>query len=303
MKRVLICGSNGLLGQRLALVLGHETEYEVLNTARHRLFMLDRHLFDYTQLDITSKGDVKSLVTSFRPDIIVNTAAMTNVDACETQRELAWKVNVVGVENLVEVARRINSLLIHISTDYVFDGKSGPYKETDRVNPVNYYGKTKLAGENVILAGGVSSAILRTVVVYGTGINVKNNFALWVINSLREGKNIRCADDQIGNPTHVSDLAASVVTVIERECSGLYHIGGADAMSRNEFAMKAAEIFGLRSSLIQKVKSSELHQAAMRPMVTSLATMKAERELDFRPMTLVQGIELLKRELLHLTLN
>ena len=185
----------------------------------------------------------------------------------------------------------------------MFDGKSGPYKETDRVNPVNYYGKTKLAGENVILAGGISSAILRTVVVYGTGINVKNNFALWVINSLRDGKNIRCADDQIGNPTHVSDLAASVVTVIERECSGLYHIGGADAVSRNEFAVKVAEIFGLSSSLIQKAKSSELHQTAMRPMVTSLVTMKAEKELDFRPMTLVQGLELLKRELLHLTLN
>ena len=228
---------------------------------------------------------------------------MTNVDACETQRELAWKVNVVGVENLVEVARRINSLLIHISTDYVFDGRNGPYKETDRVNPVNYYGKTKLAGENVILAGGISAAILRTIVVYGTGINVKNNFALWVINSLRDGKNIQCVDDQIGNPTHVSDLAACVVRVIERECSGLYHIGGADAVSRNEFAVKAAEVFGLSPSLIQKVKSSELHQTAIRPMVTSLLTTKAEQELDFRPMTLMQGLELLKRELLHLTLN
>jgi dTDP-4-dehydrorhamnose reductase len=303
MKRVLICGSNGLFGQRLAMMLGHETAYEVLNTSHHRLFVLDRHLFDYTQLDITNKSDVKSLVTSFRPDIIVNAAAMTNVDACETQRELAWKVNVVGVENLVEVARRIDCLLIHISTDYVFDGRSGPYKETDRVNPINYYGKTKLAGENVILAGGISSTILRTIVVYGTGINVKNNFALWVINSLREGKNIRCVDDQVGNPTHVGDLAASVLNVIERECPGLYHIGGADAVSRNEFAVKAAEVFGLDSSLIQTAKSNELHQTAQRPMVTSLVTAKAEKELDFRPMTLVHGLELLKRELLHLTLN
>ena len=303
MKRVLICGSNGLFGQRLALTLGHETEYEVLNTSHHRLFVLDRHLFDYTQLDITNKGDVKSLVTSFRPDIIVNAAAMTNVDACETQRGLAWKINVVGVENLVEVARRIDSLLIHISTDYVFDGKGGPYKETDRVNPVNYYGKTKLAGENVILAGGISSAIMRTISVYGTGINVKNNFALWVIKSLREGKNIRCVDDQIGNPTHVSDLAAGVVKVIEQGRPGLFHIGGAEAVSRNEFAAKAAEVFGLSSSLIQKAKTSELHQTAQRPMVTSLSTLKAEKELDFHPMTLIQGLELLKRELLHLTLN
>jgi dTDP-4-dehydrorhamnose reductase len=303
MKRVLICGSNGLLGQRLALMLGHETEYEVLHTSHHRLFVLDRHLFDFTQLDITNKGDVKSLVTSFRPDIIVNAAAMTNVDVCETQRELAWKVNVVGVENLVEVARRLNSLLIQISTDYVFDGKNGPYKETDRANPVNYYGKTKLAGENVILAGGISSAILRTIVVYGTGINIKNNFALWVISSLREAKNICCVDDQIGNPTHVSDLAANVLKVIEQGRTGLFHIGGADAVSRNEFAVKAAEVFGLSASLIQRTKSSDLHQTAMRPLVTSLVTMKAEKDLDYHPMTLVQGLELLKRELLHLTLN
>ena len=303
MKRVLICGSNGLFGQRLAMMLGHETEYEVLNTSHHRQFVLDRQLFDYTQLDITNKSDVKSLVTSFRPDIIVNAAAMTNVDTCETQRELAWKVNVVGVENLVEIARRIDCLLIHISTDYVFDGKNGPYKATDRVNPINYYGKTKLAGENVILAGGISSAILRPIVVYGAGVNVKNNFALWVINSLREGKTIRCVDDQIGNPTHVGDLAASVVKVIDRECPGLYHIGGPDALSRNEFAMKAAEIFGLNSSLIQRIKSKELQQTAPRPMVTSLVTMKAQNDLDFHPMTVVQGLDTLKRELLHLTLN
>ncbi|HTY12224.1 MAG TPA: dTDP-4-dehydrorhamnose reductase [Bacteroidota bacterium] len=303
MKRVLICGSNGLLGQRLALKLGYETEYEVLNTSHHRQFVLDRHLFDYTQLDITNKGDVKSLVSSFRPDIIVNAAAMTNVDACETQRELAWKVNVVGVENLVEIARRINSLLIHISTDYVFDGKNGPYKETDRVNPINYYGKTKQAGENVILAAGIPAAILRTIVVYGTGINIKNNFALWVINSLREGKNIRCVDDQIANPTHVGDLASGVVKVIERDRPGLYHIGGANAVSRNEFAVKAAEIFGLNPALIQKVKSVELNQIAQRPLVTSLVTAKAEKELDFRPMTLAEGLELMKRELVHLTLN
>ncbi|MGA7161036.1 MAG: dTDP-4-dehydrorhamnose reductase [Bacteroidota bacterium] len=303
MKRVLICGSNGLFGQRLALMLGHETEYEVLNTSHHRTFVLDRQLFDYTQLDITNKSDVKSLVTSFRPDIIVNAAAMTNVDACETQRELAWKVNVVGVENLVEVSRRINCHLIHISTDYVFDGKNGPYKETDRVNPINYYGKTKLAGENVILAGRISFAILRAIVVYGAGINVKNNFALWVINSLREGKTIRCVDDQIGNPTHVSDLAASVVKVIERGWSGLCHIGGADVVSRNEFAIKTAEVFGHSPSLIQKAKSSDLHQTAPRPLVTSLMTVKAERDLGFHPMTLVQGLEALKRELLHLSLN
>jgi dTDP-4-dehydrorhamnose reductase len=303
MKRILICGSNGLLGQRLALMLGHETEYEVLNTSHHRTFVLDRHLFDYTQLDVTSRSDVKSLVTSFRPDIIVNAAAMTNVDACEMQRELAWKVNVIGVENLVEVSRRIDCTLIHVSTDYVFDGKNGPYKENDRVNPINYYGKTKLAGENVILAGGISSAILRTIVVYGIGIKVKSNFALWVIDNLRAGKNIRCAGDQTSNPTHVGDLATGIVKTIERERTGLYHICGADTVSRYEFAAKAAEVFGLDASLIQRVKSGDLQQPAPRPMMTGFITLKAQRELDLHPMTSAEGLDTLKREMFHLTLN
>ena len=303
MKRILICGSNGLYGQRLALMLGHETEYEVLNTSHHRSFVLDRQLFDYTQLDITSKGDVKSLVSSFRPDIIVNAAAMPNVDVCETQRELAWKVNVMGVENIVEVARRINAHLIHISTDYVFDGKHGPYKETDRVNPVNYYGKTKLAGENVVLAGSISSTILRTVVLYGTGISVKNNFALWVINSLRAEKNIRCADDQVSNPTHVGDLAAATVKVIEQSRGGIYHIGGGEILSRYRFAVTAAEIFGFRSDLIERSTSAALGQIAVRPLSTGLSTEKAQRDLTYHPMTPEEGLQALKRELFHLTVN
>ena len=303
MKRILICGSNGLLGQRLAMMLGHETEYEVLNTSYHRSFVLDNHLFDYTQLDITNKSDVKSLITSFRPDIIINGAAMTNVDACETHRELAWKVNVIGVENLVEVSRRIDCTLFHISTDYVFDGKNGPYKESDRVNPINYYGKTKLAGENVILAGGISLTIIRTIVVYGTGINVKNNYALWVINSLRAGEAIRCVDDQIANPTHVGDLSASILKAVERERTGLYHICGADAVSRYTFAIKIAEVFGLDASLIERVQSDTFRQGAPRPMTTGFITVKAQSELDFHPMTVPEGLETLKRELLHLTLN
>ncbi|HTX19614.1 MAG TPA: dTDP-4-dehydrorhamnose reductase [Bacteroidota bacterium] len=303
MKRILICGSNGLFGQRLAMVLGHANEYEVLNTSHHRTFALDHHLFDYTQLDITSRGDVKSLVGSFRPDIIVNAAAMTDVDACETQRELAWKVNVVGVENLVEVARKIDSHLIHLSTDYVFDGRGGPYRETDRPNPINYYGKTKLAGENVIHAGGIAATILRPVVVFGTGIGVKKNFALWVIGNLRGEKRIRCVEDQRANPTHVNDVAALALRVIERERTGLYHAGGAEVVSRYQFAVAAADVFGLNPDLIEKTTSAELHQKAPRPLRTHLATEKARSELEYHPMTLGEGLQALKRELYHLTLN
>ncbi|HWP82142.1 MAG TPA: dTDP-4-dehydrorhamnose reductase [Bacteroidota bacterium] len=297
MKRILICGSNGLLGQRLALLLSGNTEYEVLNTSRQRSFVFDHQLFDYTQLDITHKSDVKSLVSSFQPDVILNAAAATNVDWCETHREEAWKINVVGVENLVEAARKVNALLVHVSTDYVFDGKHGPYKEDDRPNPISYYGKTKLAGENVMRIGDIRWAIVRTIVVYGSGIDVKQNFALWVVNSLKEGKQIRCVDDQISSPTHVADLAYAMIKIFELDKTGLFHVCGSEQVSRYDFALRTAEVFGLDSGLIQRTKTADLHQPAARPPVTGFITLKAETELGLKPMNVIQGLTLLRKEL------
>ncbi len=297
MNRILICGSNGLLGQRLAQMLSRKTEYEVLNTSHHRTFVFDHQLFDYTQLDITKKGDVKSLVSSFQPTVILNAAAATNVDWCETHREQAWNVNVVGMENLIEAAKRVNAKIIHVSTDYVFDGREGPYTEDDRPNPISYYGKAKLAGENALRISGVPCGIVRAIVVYGYGINVKSNFALWVIDNLRSGKTIRCVDDQISNPTHVNDLALAMVRIFERQREGLYHVSGSETVSRYDFAVKIAEIFRLDASLIQKIKSSELQQAAPRPLVTGFVTLKAETELGLRTMNVVEGLTLLRREM------
>ncbi|MCX6138390.1 MAG: NAD(P)-dependent oxidoreductase [Ignavibacteriales bacterium] len=303
MNRVLICGSNGLVGQRLALVFGYQSNCEVLNTSHHRNFVLDHHLFDYTQLDITNRSDVKSLVGSFRPDVIINAAAMANVDQCEREREAAWHVNVTGVGHLVEVARRIGAKLIHISTDYVFDGKSGPYREGDRVNPLGYYGKSKLAGENVITVGDVRHAIIRTILIYGSGINVKNNFALWVINNLRAGRTIQCATDQRCSPTFVGDVAGAVVRIIERDAEGLFHVSGSDLVNRFEFAMKTATIFDLDRSLIHPCLSAALMQQAQRPLVTGFVLAHAHEALSFVPMNTEDGLYQMRREMDHVTLN
>lgn len=297
MKRVLICGSNGLLGQRLSLMLNTQTEYEVLCTSHHRSFVFDHKLFDYTQLDITKKSDVKSLISSFQPTVIINAAAASNVDWCETHREEAWKINVVGVENLIEAARKVNAKLIHVSTDYVFDGKHGPYSENDKPNPISYYGKSKLAAENAIRIADIPYAIARTIVLYGSGIGVKQNFALWVINSLRARTAIRCVDDQISNPTHVNDLAFVLVNMFELNREGFYHICGRESISRYDFAMRIAEIFELDQSLIQRAKTSDLNQPAPRPPVTGFITLKAETELAFKPMDIAQGLTTLKHEL------
>ena len=297
MKRILICGANGLLGQRLALMLSSQTEHEVLNTSRHRAFVFDHQLFDYTQLDITHKSDVKSLVSSFHPTVIVNAAAATNVDWCETHREEAWKTNVVGVENLIEAARKVGAKVIHISTDYVFDGKHGPYSEDDKPNPLSYYGRSKLASENALRVSGLPYTIIRTIVLYGSGMGVKDNFPLWVVRSLRAQSVIHCAEDQISNPTHVNDLAYAVVKAYELNREGLYHVCGGERINRYDFAIRAAETFGLDASLIQRARSADLKQTAQRPLVTGFITLKAETELGLKPMDITQGLTLLKREL------
>lgn len=297
MKRILICGSNGLLGQRLSLMLSTRTEYEVLNTSHHRAFVFDNHLFDYTQLDITRKSDVKSLISSFQPTVILNAAAATNVDWCETHREEAWKINVTGVENLIEAARKVGAKLIHVSTDYIFDGKHAPYREEDRPEPLSYYGKSKLASENALRVSDISHAIVRTIVVYGYGIGVKQNFPLWVLGNLKAGKEVRCADDQISNPTYVGDLALSMIKIMELERDGVYHVSGSETVSRFDFAQRVAEVFGLNGFLIHRIKSVDLQQPAKRPPNTAFITEKAESDLGIKLLTVRQGLAMLKQEL------
>jgi dTDP-4-dehydrorhamnose reductase len=297
MKRILICGSNGLLGQRLALMLSSQTDYEVLNTSFERSFVFDDRLFDFTQLDITKKSDVKSLISSFHPTAILNAAAASNVDWCEEHREDAWKVNVVGVENLVEAARKVGARLVHISTDYVFDGNHGPYSENDKPNPISYYGKSKLASENAVRIGGIPFTILRTMVLYGTGIGVKDSFPAWVVRNLKAGIHIPIVDDQIGNPTHVTDLAFAAVKAFELGHDGIYHVCGRDRLSRYDFALRIAEVFGLDPGLIRRIKTSDLSQSAPRPLLSGLVTLKAETELGITPMDITQGLTTLKREM------
>jgi dTDP-4-dehydrorhamnose reductase len=303
MKRILVCGSNGLLGQRLARLFDGESGYEVLHTSHHRSFMHEKILVDYTQLDIGVRSDVKSLLSSYRPDIVVNAAAMTNVDACEEHREQAWRVNVTAVEHLSEMCRRIDARLVHVSTDYVFDGTTGGYSEEDRVHPINYYGKTKLAGENTIRTSGVAHTIVRSVLVYGVGVNVKNNFALWVINALSERKEIRCVDDQICNPTYVHDLASAIRSIVDRDLTGLFHVCGSETISRYDFALSAAEVFGYDRSLIRRIRSTDIRRPARRPLITSFVIDKAKTAFNYQPMNVRQGLTSMQQEMTGIILN
>jgi len=232
-------------------------------------------------VDIADRSALKDAVMRFMPEVIVNAAAMTNVDACEMERQLAWTLNVTVVEHLVRIARATDAHLVHLSTDYVFDGEAGPYTEEDLPAPINYYGKSKLAGENAITTAGIDHAILRTNVVYGPPSG-RPDFVQWVIKALDTSRPITVVTDQFSNPTYVDDLAMAIIRVVERKRTGLYHIGGADYLSRYDFARRIATFFKVSTDLIRPITTAELQQAAKRPLKGGLVSLKAQAMLGLR---------------------
>jgi dTDP-4-dehydrorhamnose reductase len=295
-KKILITGANGLLGQKVYELFRNETSHKLILTDLHP----DSFAFpeaEYFSMDITAKDAVKDAVRKYLPDVIINTAAYTDVDGCETDRELSWKVNVDAVKNFI-IASRINSCkIVQISTDYVFDGISGNYDEYSKPNPLNYYGKSKLAAENALISGGVDYTIVRTMILYGKGENVKPNFALWLIDKLGSNQSVRIVDDQFGMPTIVDDLAWALVKIVNLDKRGIYHVCGSEYLSRFEFAVKLSEVFGFDEDLILPVKTSDLNQAAERPMKSSFVLLKSQTELGIKPLNVTEGLHLLKIQL------
>lgn len=296
-RRVLVLGCNGLLGQKVSDLLVRGTPHKLMLSARADRPLVNLPGVLYRPADITKKKDVRNVVAEFEPNVIVNAAAMTNVDACEKERELAWRINVGGVENITETARRTGATVVHVSTDYVFDGRSGPYTEEDRPEPLNYYGRSKLAGENHLRASGVKFVIARTMVLYGYAPGAKSNFALWLIQQLEQHVPVRVVDDQLGNPTLADDLAHAIVSTIDLEKTGLYHIAGRDIASRFEFALALAKKFGHDRELISPIKTVQLRQPAERPLKSGLVTLKAEVDLGYRPSTMEEGLTILRGQL------
>lgn len=296
-RRVVITGSNGLLGQKLADLLTQSQSYAVYLTSSQDEPVVPAEPASYRRLDITDRREVTRFVDDVGPSVIVNTAAITNVDGCEVNRETAWRVNVQGVENLVHAAKVNGAHLVQVSTDYVFDGRSGPYREDDRPNPLGYYGRTKLASENLLRTSGIGHTVVRTMVLYGHGRRVKLNFALWLLRELQAGKTVRVAEDQIGSPTLADDLAFGIVRIIELNKQGIYHISGPDVISRLEFARKLAKVFRLDPKLIRPVRTSDLKQAAPRPLKSGFIILKAVTDLNLSMSGSESGLQILKNQL------
>ncbi len=293
--RILIIGSNGMLGQRLTEYFLNANNYELMCTSAEPESFIPG--VEYKSVDITHKNSVRKLILDFFPDFIINAAAYTNVDKAEQERELAWKVNVNGVENIALYAWTIDAHMIHISTDYIFDGKKGPYSENDKPCPISYYGRTKLASENSIRTSGVRYTIIRTNVLYGPAKYGRPDFVKWVINSLRAGEEIKIVTDQYNNPTYVDDLVDAIHKIILFKKEGIYNIAGKEIISRYDFTLRIADYFDLNKKLIKPVLTKELNQTAPRPLKSGLIILKAMVELDYKPHEYEEAFELMRREL------
>jgi len=228
---------------------------------------------------------------------ILNAAAYTNVDACEEDRENCWKVNVNGAENLALAAKNCHAFFVHVSTDYVFDGTSGVYSETSRANPLGYYGKSKLAGENAVIGTGVEHAITRTMVLYGSGEGLRFNFATWLVDRLSKGESVNIVDDQYGHPTIVDDLAIAIRQIVEQRKSGTFHVVGSEYINRYEFTIRLAKIFGFDPALVNRIKTADLNQKAPRPMNSRFSIKKLESETGVKMKDVDSGLRLLKQQL------
>ncbi|MDK2977174.1 MAG: dTDP-4-dehydrorhamnose reductase [Candidatus Marinimicrobia bacterium] len=262
-KNVLITGGNGLLGYHLTRVYGNETR-NILSTDIHDHILSPG--VSYSPLNICDKNAVFTLCNEFNPSLILNAAAFTNVDDCETSIDTAFAVNTFGPRYLAEWCALNPCKLIHFSTDYLFNGEAGPYSETACPDPINIYGLSKLGGESQIRRILKNHLIIRTNVLFGKGPTEKASFVRWVVESLRNHKLIHVVDDQYNNPTWSNDLARAVKKLDQLELTGVIHYGGPDYVNRYEFACLVSDIFDLDKTLIHPISTNRLALAAPRPL-------------------------------------
>ncbi|MBI3313485.1 MAG: SDR family oxidoreductase [Candidatus Omnitrophica bacterium] len=295
MKKVLITGSNGLLGQTLIRIFSTRDDFECLATSRgeNRASLFEKTRYEV--LDITDESAVRRVMASFRPEAVIHTAALSQPDFCEKNPDQAWEVNAQGTENVALACEKYGAHLIHLSSDFIFDGKNGPYRETDLPHPLCHYAKTKWESEKKAASSKSSWTILRTCLAYGMVPNMsRSNILILVLKSLKNNRPLRIATDQIRTPTFIDDLAHACLNVALKKSQGIFHIAGPECMSVFEFAVKAADFFGLDRALIQPIETADLKEAAGRPLKTGFLVDKARNEWGFNPHFLQEGLAKLK---------
>ena len=286
MKSILLTGAYGQLG----------LSFSKLFHSKYEIYLSDRHYNPKNgiYLDITNPILYDEVLNFVKPDLVINFAALTNVDLCEQKPELAYSINLGGLTNLIDL---FDGPIIQISTDYVFDGENGPYKEDDITNPINVYGASKLESEKILLENSDENLVIRTNVLYDYSKNTSASFLNWVVKSLKNENEINIVEDQWNNPTWTSSLAVVIEKAIDKGLGGLIHWGDGDWISRYEFANKIASTFSLKTSLIKPILTKDLNQAADRPLKSGLKTDFVQKNLNLEPPTIEECLDSIKKQI------
>jgi dTDP-4-dehydrorhamnose reductase len=285
--RILITGGSGLLGGAL---INASINVGVDFIPTHHCTPVGRRS---VKMDIEDMEEIKRVLHEIEPDCVIHTAAMTNVDLCEDDPARAWAINAEATKHVADACNDAGTKLIYVSTDYVFDGQSGPYPEKAVTHPINVYGESKLAGERFTMTN-LGNVVARVCVLYGVG---RPNFVTWVIDSLRKNIPITVVTDQYNTPTYIGNCAQALLTMCTLDLNGTFHVSGRERVSRYEFARVIAEVFGLNKNLIKASTSNLLHQRARRPMDSSLIVEKAEKALGMRLANVREGLIKMKEEM------
>lgn len=288
--KIVIIGANGFTGRRILRHLA--PKHEVTACSLHADIHPEEG-YRFETLDVLNNESVDALLNALHPDVIINASALSVVDYCEQHRDEAYAINVTSVKHLAEYCQEAQCRLIHLSTDFVFDGiATSPYVETDTPNPVNYYGQTKLQGEEAIAQACEDYAIARVEVVYGKPLQGQHGNIVHLVKSrLESGQGIRVVNDQFRSPTWVEDIARAVEALLTPEHKGIYHICGGETMSVADIALRTARHFGLDTSLIQSVTTEEMNEATPRPLYSPMSTEKAQHDLGYQPSPFEVGLE------------
>jgi dTDP-4-dehydrorhamnose reductase len=287
--KLLVTGAGGLLGSAVAL----------LATSRHTVYSaFNEHLpleGKQVKLNLLDSDAILTVMKNMRPNAVIHSAALTDVDKCEREHDIATKINEKATKTLSDSAKRVGAFFLYVSSDYVFDGNKGSYKENDKTNPVNFYGLTKLRGEESVRSSGVEFCIARGSVIYGARPAAgKANFALWVADKLRNGERVKVLKDQYVSPTLNQSMADMILEAVERRLTGTFHLAGASRVSRYEFAVALADVLGIDGSLIEPAQMKDMHWPAKRPRDSSLDVSKANSTLKSKPLLLSDAMSKLK---------
>lgn len=291
MKRILVTGSNGLLGQKLTDLCLSDPEVELIASSKGPNRHPVKTGYIYEDMDILDPLQIQRVVDKYHPDTIINTAAMTNVDACESDKENCYALNVGSVKSLIRLSEQHNIQLIHLSTDFIFDGENGPYSEDDQPNPLSYYGETKLQAEQLLKESSCRWVILRTIIVYGIVKDMsRSNIILWAKGALEKGNEINVVNDQWRMPTLAEDLAECCLLAAKKNAEGVFNASGKDMLSILELVKKVAAYWNLDQSLIKAISADTLNQPARRPKRTGFILDKSRKVLGYNPRSFEEGL-------------